>query len=99
MSAYPRRRVLVAAIGSPCPYCGEPMAVPHRHPSRDHIKPRSRRHTLTPDNRAIVCGRCNTDKGSKSLGQWLLRLRRASDPRADHVEAFMRRTGVPLPVD
>ena len=33
MSTIPRRRVLVAAIGSPCPYCGEAMAVPDRPPA------------------------------------------------------------------
>jgi len=41
VSTLPRRPVLVAAIGSRCPYCGEPMACPPRHPSRDHIRPRS----------------------------------------------------------
>jgi len=38
--------VLVAAIGSRCPYCSELMAHPSRHPSRDHIKPRARGYTL-----------------------------------------------------
>jgi len=93
----PRRPVLVAAIGYRCPYCGEPMAHPPQHPSRDHIRPRSRGFTLTPDNRAIVCRRCNSDKGSLSLGRWLNRLRRAADPRADYVADFMRRSGIELP--
>lgn len=97
MSTFPRRHVLVAAIGSRCPYCGEPMACPPRHPSRDHIRPRSRGHALVPENRAVVCRTCNTDKGSLSLGQWLNRLRRAADPRADYVADFMRRAGIELP--
>lgn len=97
MSTLPSRRVLVAAIGSRCPYCGELMAVPARHPSRDHIKPRSRGHTLTPSNRAIVCQPCNSDKGALTLGRWLNRLRRAADPRVDHVAAFMRRAGLHIP--
>lgn len=97
VSTYPSRPVLVAAIGSRCPYCGEPMAHPPRHPSRDHIRPRSRGYTLSPDNQAVVCRTCNTDKGSLSLGRWLNRLRRAADPRADHVADFMRRAGVELP--
>lgn len=97
MSTLPRRPVLVAAIGSRCPYCGEPMACPPRHPSRDHIRPRSRGHALGADNQAVVCRTCNTDKGSLSLGRWLNRLRRAADPRAGHVADFMRRTGIEVP--
>ena len=46
------------------------MQIPDRPPSRDHIKPRSKGHTLD-GNRALVCCRCNADKGSLSLGQWL----------------------------
>ncbi len=43
-----RRTELVAAIGKPCAYCGESMAVP----TRDHIRPRSKGFTLAnPDPR------------------------------------------------
>lgn len=97
VSTYPSRPVLVAAIGSRCPYCGEPMALPPRHPSRDHIRPRSRGHALSADNQAVVCRTCNTDKGSLSLGRWLNRLRRAADPRAEYVAEFMRLAGIELP--
>jgi 5-methylcytosine-specific restriction endonuclease McrA len=90
MSTTPQRRVLVAAIGLPCAYCAEAMTVPDRPPSRDHIKPRSKGHALA-GNLAPVCCRCNTDKGSLSLGQWLTRLSRAGDARADHVAAFVER--------
>ena len=90
MSTKSHRAALAAAIGSPCPYCGQTMQIPDRPPSRDHIKPRSKGHALA-GNLAVVCCRCNTDKGSLSLGQWLTRLSRAGDPRADHVAAFIER--------
>ena len=38
MSHTVRRPILVAALGSPCPYCGMAM-LGDRQPSRDHIKP------------------------------------------------------------
>ena len=59
-------------------HCGQTMQIPDRPPSRDHIKPRSKGHALA-GNLALVCCRCNTDKGSLSLGQWLTRLSRAGD--------------------
>ena len=95
MSTIPHRAEQLAVIGSPCPYCGQTMQIPGRPPSRDHIKPRSKGHPLDR-NRALVCCRCNADKGSLSLGHWLTRLSRAGDPRADHVEAFMRLRGLHL---
>src|SRR5690349_11997939 len=85
-----RRPALVAAIGSPCPYCGEPMTGPHRWPSRDHIRPRSKRYQLTADNRAIVCQPCNEAKGSLSLQRFANRLTIAGDPRAFHVTALLQ---------
>jgi 5-methylcytosine-specific restriction endonuclease McrA len=95
MSQVPRRAVLVAAIGSLCPLCGEPMAGPDRWPTRDHIKPRSKGHHLTPDNQAIVCAPCNEAKGSLSLQRYANRLARAGDPRAAHVAAFTGRLVAP----
>jgi 5-methylcytosine-specific restriction endonuclease McrA len=91
MSTIPLSAELLAVIGSRCPYCGQTMQIPDRPPSRDHIKPRSKGHAL-PGNLALVCCRCNTDKGSRTLGQWLTRLSRACDPRADHVAAFVERS-------
>jgi 5-methylcytosine-specific restriction endonuclease McrA len=83
------RAILAAAIGLPCPYCGNPMTG-ERAPSRDHIRPRSKGFTLAdPANRAIVCQPCNEDKGSRSLGSFLFRLRRAADPRTQCVAAFI----------
>jgi hypothetical protein len=40
-------------------------------------------------NRKKTSRRCLTDKGFLSLGQWLTRLSRAGDARADHVAAFI----------
>jgi len=86
-----RRPILVAAIGSPCPYCGEPMNTPDRAPSRDHIKPVHHGGSLEdPANRVVVCRRCNQDKGSRSLRRFHKWLVRTGDPRAGHVGAFMR---------
>ena len=90
MSTLPHSALLLAAIGTPCPYCGQTMQIPDRPPSRDHIKPRSKGYRLD-GNRTLVCCRCNHDKGSLSLGQWLTRLTRAEDARADHVSAFIAR--------
>jgi 5-methylcytosine-specific restriction endonuclease McrA len=74
----PRRAELVAAIGKPCAYCGDPMAAP----TRDHIRPRSKGGTLAAGNKALACDPCNTDKGSRTLGSWLYRLAKVGDPRA-----------------
>jgi len=88
MSHTPRRAVLVAAIGSPYFLCGEPMVCPRRWPSRNHIKPRSKRYQLTSDNRAIVCQPCNQAKGSPSLQRFANRLARAGI-RAVHSAALL----------
>jgi 5-methylcytosine-specific restriction endonuclease McrA len=83
------RTILRAAIGSPCPYCGEPMTA-DRSPTRDHIRPRSKGYTLAdPANRVIVCFPCNQLKGSRSLRSFLFRLNRSCDPRAAHVASFL----------
>ena len=83
-----RRAELVAAIGKPCAYCGDPMAAP----TRDHILPRSKGGTLAPHNKALACDRCNTDKGSRSLASWLYRLARAGDQRAAIIAASFPNT-------
>jgi hypothetical protein len=62
-----RRAELVAAIGKPCAYCGDP---------------RSKGGTLAPHNKVLACDPCNQDKGSRSLASWLYRLRKADDQRA-----------------
>lgn len=79
-----RRADLVAAIGLPCSYCGEPMVAP----TRDHVRPRSKGGGTLAQGKALACDRCNTDRGSRTLGSWLYRLRTAGDPGADIVAAF-----------
>ena len=66
MSTKSHRAALAAAIGSPCPYCGQTMQIPDRPPSRDHIKPRSKGHALA-GNLAVVCCGCNT---TRALYRW-----------------------------
>lgn len=85
------RPLLVAAVGSPCPWCGEPMTLPDRPPSRDHLHPRSRGGTCADTrNRAIVCEPCNNLKGGRSLAGFLQKLIDAGDViRAARVAAFM----------
>jgi HNH endonuclease len=34
------------------------------HPTRDHVRPRCRGGTVDGENKAIVCDRCNVDKGA-----------------------------------
>lgn len=77
MSQEPRRAALRAAIGQPCPYCGEPMVGPDRWPTRDHIKPLIYGGTNDRSNGAIVCERCNNDKGCRTLRHFASILRRA----------------------
>ena len=92
----PTRALLRSVIGAPCPYCGAPMILPGRPPTRDHIEPRVRGFTLAdPSNRALVCDPCNQDKGARSLTAWLETLRTAGDPRAEHVAAFIERRDSP----
>jgi 5-methylcytosine-specific restriction endonuclease McrA len=83
-----RRAELVAAIGKPCCYCGDPMAAP----TRDHIRPRSKGGTLDACNKALACDPCNVDKGSRSLRSWLYRLELAGDPRAGFVAIMIAAT-------
>lgn len=81
-----------AFAGAPCPYCGKGMihGDPNLHPTWDHILPVSRGGTNDPDNTVFCCNRDNHDKDDWLLSEWLALLRRTNDPRADHVEAFMR---------
>lgn len=85
------RATLRAAIGSPCPYCGEPMGELEKRPSRDHAeKPRARGGKLSSEgNRVICCEPCNCDKANRSLREFLLHLEARGDPRATHVAVFI----------
>lgn len=52
-----------------CDYCGVWC-----RPTRDHIVPRSLGGTLSMDNVAYVCYKCNCDKGCLRLGSWVRQL-------------------------
>jgi 5-methylcytosine-specific restriction endonuclease McrA len=91
MSTIPLRPSCWPLSALPGPTADRRCRSPDRPPSRDHIKFRSKGYPLA-GNLAVVCCRCNTDKGSLSLGQWLTRLVRSVDPRADHVAAFIERS-------
>ena len=83
-----------AAVGKPCPYCGEAMVdepgARKHHPSRDHIDPKSRNGANDPSNVLIVCYACNNDKDNLTLVHWYFALEEAGDPRARHVAAFLK---------
>jgi hypothetical protein len=80
-----RRKELVAAIGTPCRYCGKPMDAP----TRDHVLPRRMGGKLWRRNKVLVCTRCNSDKRGRSLLAWLDMLERRGDPRAAMVAAMV----------
>jgi 5-methylcytosine-specific restriction endonuclease McrA len=71
----------------------------HAHEvSVDHIRPRSACSPFTNIgkapmrwDRALVCKKCNTDKGDLLLPRWLVELRLARDPRAPIVAAFIEK--------
>jgi hypothetical protein len=84
---------LEAALGRPCPYCGEVMRKKAgtanrqhwRHPTRDHVVPRCEGGTIT----VVVCHTCNHNKADRSLDEWLAFLAWTDDPRQHHVERFL----------
>jgi hypothetical protein len=77
--------------GQPCEYCGVTMDVtnPWRHPTRDHIVPRSKGGTDKQENIAKTCRGCNEGKGSENIRDWYQWLVDNQDPRAERVGRFM----------
>jgi 5-methylcytosine-specific restriction endonuclease McrA len=49
-----------------CAYCGV-----YKNLTKDHIIPRSRGGADIKDNITMVCSRCNSAKGNKTLEEWL----------------------------
>lgn len=100
MTLFMMSRALAQHRGKPCPYCGERLdassPINPRAPSREHVLPQSKIRMpgatieKIPGNVIIVCRRCNKDKGSRYLLKWLSLLRKAGDPRAKHVLAFVK---------
>lgn len=78
--------------GAPCPYCAKGMVYgdTELHPTLEHILAISRGGGDDPSNRIFACNRCNHNKAAWLLTEWLALLRRTGDPRADHVEAFIK---------
>ena len=61
-------RELKAEYGGVCPYCRETIVNGHI----DHIRPISKGGTNARENLVYCCATCNTQKGNKSLLQFLL---------------------------
>lgn len=81
--------ILVKSYGRKCPYCGEPMIGGLSRPTKDHRLPRSRGGKLLNGNRVICCAKCNGDKASQTLEEFLGWLECRRDPRAEHVRAYL----------
>lgn len=87
------QRPVDEAVGKPCPYCDRIMSdrgLPsdRRFPTREHLLSRSRGGRLSPENRLIVCARCNEDKGDRTLAEWaafLISLKEQDWPRLERV--------------
>ena len=57
-----------------CLYCGVAMERTHRADNQvtiDHVHPRSRLGTNRIENKAFVCRKCNTEKDSFTLWEWI----------------------------
>lgn len=69
-----RDRAIPALFGSAkvCPYCELPM--PSRQKTLDHLEPVSRGGLHSIFNVLVCCRLCNSKKGSRPLGEWLLTL-------------------------
>lgn len=87
---------LLFHCGKRCPWCAVVMAAGQEtRPTRDHLTPRSRAKAhkdLQPHQAEIllvVCRRCNSDKKSWTIDEWVARLERGRDPRAAHVRAWI----------
>jgi 5-methylcytosine-specific restriction endonuclease McrA len=78
--------------GRACPYCAEIMKVdsPTRRPTKEHPKPKSL--GGTSEDCIIVCSKCNHDKDSKTLPEFLEWLKRQDDPRVSAVQVLVDRT-------
>lgn len=86
-------------MGRPCAYCTNAMqeSPPEHRPTRDHVLPAARGFRFCDfngRNKAIACRACNEDKGGLDIFAWHWRLRKANDPRAKHVAAFIARSGL-----
>lgn len=80
-----QRKAKRRAAGRLCPYCEKPMNGNRngRHAaSIDHRTPRSRGGSNDGRNKLVACRRCNEDKGSLTVEEYLL-VRRGRASRID----------------
>lgn len=52
-------------LGASCAYCGQPAI------GWDHIVPRSRGGSNTPENLAPACRKCNSSKSNRTPEEWM----------------------------
>ena len=64
-------------------------------PTRDHVNPRARGGKLDDEmNKIICCNRCNTEKGSRTLEEYLGWLEETGNPKAKHVREVVDMRGL-----
>lgn len=87
------RHYLLTTRGNICSYCKGVSA--DTRLEREHVIPRSRGGTDALTNAELACRRCNLDKGTMLLGEWLNVLKGRKDPlsvaRLKHIPKCVRR--------
>ncbi len=87
------RHYLLTTRGNVCSYCKGVSA--DNRLEREHVIPRSRGGTDALANAELACRRCNLDKGTMLLSEWLNALKGRIDPlsmaRLKHIPKCIRR--------
>ena len=87
------RHYLLTTRGNVCSYCKGVSA--DARLEREHVIPRSRGGTDALANAELACRRCNIDKGTMLLSEWLNALKGRTDPlsvaRLKHIPKCVRR--------
>ena len=101
-----KKKRLLDAIGTNCPYCGWEMHLGdwRRIPTRDHIATRTkclkngnfskRAKRRGPRMIVVVCYECNQSRKNYRIEEWLRRLEEGRDRRAKYVSAFIEQQGI-----
>ncbi len=80
------RRLMVDILheeeGGVCGGCG--ATFPARNMELDHIVPKSSGGSYCIDNRQVLCGACNREKGKKPMREFLKKKRRAFKQKDKH---------------
>jgi 5-methylcytosine-specific restriction endonuclease McrA len=66
-------RLFAEAEGRPCPYCG--ICMDRRLKSLDHMIPITKGGLHSVTNAIICCLKCNSRKGARDFGDWLIKLK------------------------